>query len=545
MSYKADLLSKLDSVVEEAEQEIKNKHSFYSPQLDKDGIVKSINIDRVKLLAMLMENGFYRYDMSVDSFCFVQILDKKVKQVSPTYIMDWWFAYLKELPDYTWITSKRDSEGDYIEVTIKKDYIQNKFLMAIGSYFSDSILSRLTPEEKILFNEDTKSEKYVYYKNGFVTITKHGYSFSSDYSLLKHHVWENQILSRNYNQDKKDRYSESEFYTFCYNVANKNTNRLVSLQTIIGYTLHSFNKYKMKATILTDAQIGLEGEANGRTGKGIFANGLAAMLNNQDNQHSKVYCQINGKGFDFNDKHRYAKADINTKLIHLEDVKAYFLFDNLFNDITENITVDIKNEKPFNIYTKILISTNKTIKIKGDSAKDRAIQFEFSEHYSQSYSPEDEFGHWLFTDWSNEEWELFDSYMIYSIYQFFKNDSQVIEPEAINLNRRALIEHTSQEFINYMDYYGFTDEDHSKGTPIAFYLIPEKDSKMEYLKKELYNDFIENYPDMLKQKRFSQAKFTSWLRAYADASDFLQPINPDKDERRSSNKDYITLNRRE
>ncbi len=536
----------LEEIVEDQEQHDKNKHNFYDVKLDKDGRLKSINIDRVKLLELLMDNGFYRYDLTVDRFCFVRVKDKKVQQISLTYITDWFFNYLDELPAYSWTLSKYNADGelDELEVTISNADLKNKFLMSMGSYFSETILSRLTPEQEIKFTGDTRKEKNVFYKNGFVRINKAGCHFNPDYSKLSHHVWENQILARNYNPARSREYQKAEFYQFCYNISGKRADRFKSLQTIIGYVLHSYNNYKMQATILTDAQIGTDGEANGRTGKGVFANGLGLMLNNSENKEAKVYCQVNGKGFDFNDKHKYSKADINTKLIHLEDVKAYFVFDNLFNDITENVTVDIKNEKPFNINPKILISTNKTIKINGASAEDRAIQFEFAEHYTQNYSPVDEFKKWFFTDWTNEEWELFDAFMCQSISEFFANNVEVIDPPKINLTRRSLIEHTSQEFINFMDYYKFTDKDHHEGTtPISYYLIPAGKESHEYVKKELYNEFIESYPDMTKRKRFSQAKFTTWLRAYTAASDVLQSINPELDERRSSNKDYIVFRR--
>ena len=544
MTYKTDLLDKLEDICEEAEQEVKLKHSFYKPILDKDGMLKDILIDRVKLLDLLKGHGIYRYDLGVDSYCFILVTDKKVKQVSITYITDWWFNYLKQLPDYTWTSSRRNSEGDFMTVKVNKDYIQNKFLKSINSYFSESILYRLKPESKIQFNTDTKRNKYVYYRNGFVTISKDGQSFKKDYSLLKNHIWENQILDRNFNPNQAENYHQSEYFKFCFNVANQNVKRLHALQTIIGYALHHYTEYKLKATILTDAQMSLEGEANGRTGKGIFVDGLGYMLNNKRNDDAKVYCQINGKGFDFNEKHRYQKADINTKLIHIEDVKAYFYIDNMFNDITEGVEVDKKNEKPFNIHPKFILSTNKSIRINGDSAKDRVVQFEFAEHYSKDHSPEDDFGHWLFTEWDTKEWELFDVFMIESIYQFFKNELTIIEPEAINLNRRALIEHTSQEFINYMDFYSFSDKDHDNETAIGTYIVPIDEREKEYSKKDLYNDFVESYPDFAKHKRFSQSKFTSWLRAYAENSELLQPINQQQDERRSNGIDYIVFRRK-
>ena len=542
--YKKELLDKLDEVCQEM-NELEKPHCFYKPLLDKDGFLKDITIDRLKLLELLKENGFYRYDLGLNSYCFVQTINKKVKQVSITYITDWWFSYLDNLPAFAYPSSKRNEEGDIIETIVANSFIQNKFLKSINSYFSENMMYRLIPEKPIKFNTDTKTQKYIYYKNGYVLITKQGYDFITDYSSLAHHVWENQILNRNFNPDQYANFNACEFYKFCYNISGQNSQRMYALQTIIGYTLHHYREYKLKATILTDAQLSLDGEANGRTGKGIFVNGLGFMLNNKDNEDARIYCQINGKGFDFNEKHRYQKADINTKLIHLEDVKAYFLIDNMFNDITEGVEVDKKNEKPFIIHPKFVISTNKTIKINGGSAKDRVIQFEFAEYYSKEYSPENEFGHWLFTEWRNEQWELFDCFMVNCIYKFFKNNLKVVEPEPINLLRRSLIDHTSQEFVNYMDYYKFKDYDHSKGTLRGTYIVPFGELEKEYVKRDLYNDFTNAYPHFLKRKGFSQSKFTVWLRAYAENSNLLCSIDASRDERRSNGLDLLVFRRQQ
>lgn len=539
-----DLLKQIDPLVEEKEAELAHQHCFYRPTLDKDGILKDIIIDRVNLLELLKENGFYRYDLGMDSYCFILVDAKKVKQVSTTFITDWWFRYIDSLEPYTWELPSKSEDGGEIKVTVRSNAIKNKFLKALNSYFSDAILYRLTPADTIEFNTDTKTEKYIYYKNGFVLIQQNHWKFFDDYAKLDNHIWENQILNRDFNPDRMYDYRTGDFCRFCFNVSGQNQSRFEALQTIIGYTLHHFREYKLKATILTDAQMSMDGEANGRTGKGIFVNGLGYMLNNKDNEDAKVYCQINGKGFDFTEKHRYQKADINTKLIHLEDVKAYFIIDNLFNDITEGVEVDKKNEKPFTVYPKFILSTNKTIKINGGSAKDRVIQFEFAEHYSKDYSPEKEFGRWLFTEWNKTEWERFDAFMVQCVCAFFNNDLQVKEIEAINLNQRALIDHTSQEFVNYIDFYKFTDDDHKQGTKRGSYLVPAGLMEKEYSKKDLYNDFIESYPHFQKRKGFSQSKFTNWLRSYAENSDHLEPIDPKNDERRSNNIDYIIFRRK-
>ncbi|MDC6465068.1 hypothetical protein PQZ39_01410, partial [bacterium] len=75
---KEELLNQLDPLVEEKEAELAHQHSFYKPTLDKDGMLKDIIIDRVNLLDLLKENGFYRYDLGMDSYCFILVQDKKV-----------------------------------------------------------------------------------------------------------------------------------------------------------------------------------------------------------------------------------------------------------------------------------------------------------------------------------------------------------------------------------------------------------------------------------------------------------------------------------
>jgi hypothetical protein len=96
-------------------------------------------------------------------------------------------------------------------------------------------------------------------------------------------------------------------------------------------------------------------------------------------------------------------APFNTQIIHIADLKPNTPFSIFYNDITEGIVVEQKNEKPFIIKAKILLSTNQTIKLEGASDYDRCIEFEFSNYFSDKYKPEQEFGHWFFRDWSDNE----------------------------------------------------------------------------------------------------------------------------------------------
>lgn len=531
---------------QQQQREIALKHAFYNAHNTTKGV--EIQIDRLNILEILTENGFHRYDIDItnSSYMFIQVKKRVVSQVSITQIRDFWFNYLEQLKPYRYPTGKIDEEsGENITISITPEMLINKFLGSIGNYLSDQILDRLQQPEDLEFNQDTKTEKFMYYSNGFVTINRTGVHFNPNYNELKKYIWHDQILSRQFNPEITTKQAlNGVFGRFCFNICGQNPTRLTALKTLIGYSLHNFRDYKLKAVVLTDSFIGHDGEANGRTGKGVFAMALGYMLNNEENQSSKVYTNVNGKNWDIRDKHRYADANATTSLIHLEDIKAYFNIENLFNDITEGVIVDKKNEKPFRIQPKFIISTNKTLKIEGGSSKDRVLMFEFSDHYSKENSPEDEFKHWLFREWKNEranEWQLFDFFCCEAIQQFFINDSKPMEPEVINLGRRSLLEHTSQEFVNFMDYLHF-NETTPQGTPKGTFIVPPPETVKEYDKKELYNKFLESYEDFKNDKRFNQAKFTKWLKKYAEEVDFLQPIT-EFDQRRSCGKDYITFKR--
>ena len=217
--------------------------------------------------------------------------------------------------------------------------------------------------------------------------------------------------------------------------------RYESLVTIIGYLLHSHFSGKLKATIFTDSKI--SDMPSGRTGKTLLGQALAYI---------KKYTEINAKDFDPANKHKYQEANLDTQIIHLNDVKKNFDIESLFNDITEGIVVDKKNVKPFKVKTKLMISANKTIRIEGASAKDRVIEFEFADHYNEKFSPEDEFGHWFFRDWSEAEWMKFYNFFLFCICSYLKKGIIVASP--VNLNRRKLLENTSQEFVEFMDDKG-------------------------------------------------------------------------------------------
>jgi len=103
--------------------------------------------------------------------------------------------------------------------------------------------------------------------------------------------------------------------------------------------------------------------------------GLGNILNTND--RSSVYIEVNGKDFKVSDKFKFQKANLDSQLIHINDIYNNYNIEHSFNDITEGIEVDKKNEKPFRIKPKFIFSSNKTIIIEGKVLKTGSFNSSF------------------------------------------------------------------------------------------------------------------------------------------------------------------------
>jgi len=450
---------------------------FYTTKKNEYGDVIEIkSIDYLIFIQMLYDFGFRRFDIE-KSYTFVHITNQIVKEVTVTAIQDFFIEYIENLPDE-------------LEDGVTKEMLQKKFYKNPSHYFNDKRLSLLNPKEIIEFNTDTNDCSFTYYKNGYVVCTKEGYKLH-DYKELKKCIWKEQIINRDFKYLNFPEYNDAGVFSkFIYNISGKNDQRFVSIVSIIGYLLHNFFQTKLKAILLTDSRI--SEEANGRTGKNLFTEALGKV---------RKWTDIPGKDFDPSNKHKYQEVNLDTQILSISDLKKYFDVENFFNDITEGVTVEYKNIRSFKKKVKILISTNKTLKIEGGSAKDRFLEFEFADYYSDTFSPKMEFNQWFFSeDWDEMEWARFDNFMMMCSKAYFEEG--LITPDQINLNKRKLIDQTNTDFVEFMDNYKIK-------------------LNKEYNKTELHNEFLTNYPDYNdnKSRLKKQSTFTKYLKEYAKFSD--------------------------
>lgn len=477
-----------------------------------------IKIDKLRFVQLLSSFGFSRYETpgseTEKEFTFVRLKGNVISSVTRDQIIDFIEHFVKT--DY-------DFEKAKCEVTDSVTLI-NTFYDQMRTIFSKDLFARVRLEDKIIINQDTKDCTYLYFANGFVEINKSGWSLKP-YEEMNGSVWENQMLTRSFTPLAEDQLPEFSntagkpdknfFADFVWRIAGQNAERFKALCCIIGYLIHDYYEYKLKMIEFTDSTISDESE--GRTGKTLLVKMIGQVRN---------LCEINGKDFDSANKNKYEDVKIDTQVVHLNDLKHKgrnkFDFEDVFNDITEGFMVNAKYMTPFRKFCKIVGSTNKSLNVKGASQRDRIIEFEMSNFFSEERSPADFYQHWFVRDWDEAEFNRFDNFMC-SCAQMF-HIYGIFEPVAINLGERKLRDHTAIEFIEFMDelkdnllktgmpWSGYEDK---AGNPFkTTYAMDE----YRFEKKKLYDRFINEYEDYKRAQNtwFTVRKFYQWIHQYAE-----------------------------
>jgi len=357
----------------------------------------------------------------------------------------------------------------------------------------------------------------LYYKNCAVQITKNEVK-AIDYVDLGGYVWKDHVIDRVY---KDCETIECDYKTFIENICAKNATRTTAMESTIGFLMHGHkNLSYCPAVILNDEVISDNPE--GGTGKGIFMNALS---------HMKKLVTIDGKAFTFERSFAYQLVSADTQILCFDDVKKYFDFERLFSVVTEGLTLEKKNKDaikiPFSKSPKICITTNYAIKGAGNSFARRKWELELYQHYSKEYTPQDEFGRLFFGDWNDDEWCVFDNYMIQCLQLYLREG--LIQSEFVNLRIRQLSAETSHDFV---EWCGLLD-DNIKNTKLEF--------GIKIYLNEMYFDFVNEYPDYAPKSKMtiSRQRFYKWIHAYCVFKTGIKPF-----EGRDMTGKWIELNKR-
>jgi hypothetical protein len=455
----------IEAVLTKVEEE-NSKQTFWNKN-DK-GVIRIIHI---QFKQFLEDNGFYKYcPEGGKNYVFVKVTNNLIDHTSEKEIKDFVLAHLLELDD----------------IAVYNYFADNT------RFFKEEFLSMLSTID-ILFIEDTKHSSYLYYRNCAVQVTKDEVK-PIDYLDLGGYVWKDHVIDRNFSMCEVT--SGCNYKKFIRNICGDDDGRVEAMESTIGFLLHGYKNLSFCPAVILNDEV-ISDNPEGGTGKGLFMNALSKM---------KKVVTIDGKSFAFERSFAYQLVSADTQILVFDDVKKYFDFERLFSVVTEGLTLEKKNKDaikiPFSKSPKIAITTNYAIKGSGNSFARRKWELELHQYYSKSFTPLDEFGKLMFGDWNDDEWCEFDNYMIGCLSRYLHTG--LVRSKFVNLKIRQLSAETSHDFIEWCGLVEGQPKNNTLEAGIRLY------------KNELYNDFVNEYPDYGPKSKMtiSRTKFYKWLVAY-------------------------------
>jgi hypothetical protein len=384
-----------------------------------------------------------------------------------------------------------DSIKDYV-----LDYLLEKDDLSIYNYFAEktklfkedhlTLLSKIDP----IIMADNEKTAHLYFNNCALKITANNVEVI-DYMNIKGYVWDSQKINRDFNIAD---FENCEFSRFMNNIAGGEIPRKQSMESTLGYLLHGYKKPSFSPAVILNDEL-ISDNPEGGTGKGIFVSSITHLI---------PVVTIDGKAWSFSKSFPYQRVQVSTKVIVFDDAARNFEFEKLFSVITEGITLEKKNKDeihiPFERSPKIVISTNYAIKGSGNSFERRKWELEFAQYYHKGYTPNDEFGHDLFSGWDSDEWLKFDNYMVSNIQLYLRDG--LVKSKFKNLEERKLIAETSH------DFYEWAKDSDNKMT---------KHNQITNL-ITMFNSFTQDNPDFSRTGKYALplVKFHKWLDSYGE-----------------------------
>ena len=446
----------IDSVLEEVEKDLAIP-KFWT--VSERGAVSLLHYEFKEFLE---DNGYYKYSPEgTKSYVFVKVKNNLIDDTSEEEIKDFVLGYVR----------------DNAEINIYNFFAEKT------KYFKEEFLNLLDPVD-VYFVSDTKDTAYLYYRNCAVCVKRDSIE-TIDYMDLGGYVWKKQVIQRDF---KVQPVTDCDYKQFIFNVSGGDDARARTLESTIGYMLHGYKNLGYCPAVIVNDEV-ITQNPEGGTGKGIFVSAIGKMKN---------LVILDGKAFSFEKSFPYQLLSTDTQVLTFDDVRKKFDFERLFSIVTEGITVEKKNRDaikiPFENAPKVIITTNYAIKGKGNSFERRKWEVEFSAYYTKEFTPEHEFGRLLFSDWDEEEWLLFDNYMIFCL-QIYLNEG-FIKSKFTNLEIRRLIAETVEEFVEWA-----TDQQNEE-----LFKINER-----IYGQDLHNAFVSDNSDFQK---LSNRVFYRWIDAY-------------------------------
>ncbi len=388
----------------------------------------------------------------------------------------------------------KSSTAEVVDV-IRQNLVRRKlfreyevFARGLTGYISTRKMELLNSIE-VIDDRDEKDKCTFYFTNCFCEITADNIIVKT-YDELKRPIWKNRIIQREFGEVSNSELGQFEI--FCNNITGNTSERLKGLQSLLGYFLHrNKERGEQKAGIFYDEKMGVDGKAQGGTGKTLLSYALKQC------REVEIF---DGKGLKNDSWFKNQRVNITTDNLVYDDLAKNASFELFYSMLTTGVEVEKKRQQSFFIdqarSPKILITSNYFVKGDGGpSDLRRRYEFEIKNYYNEKFRPEDEFGNRFFgNDWPFDEWNKFFQFMFRSAQVYLQ--SGLVKVPFLNLPNSKLLEKTSPDFVEFAETF--------------------IEVNLDIDKRQLERDFKNLFPGM---EDISAKQFTSWLQAYAEMLD--------------------------
>lgn len=316
------------------------------------------------------------------------------------------------------------------------------FEKGIGQYIKPVDMDIIKVMEKEFFGGE-KNTAYFFYKN-IIGVERNNETLTMKYKDFTNLIWRSAIMKNNYPDESKLKDSKpGEWEQFFNNVTEPGEERKY-IRCVLGYALHKYrNRANMRAIIINDDNT--NGEAKGGTGKGIIAQALG---------HFENQVIENGKAYRANRPFSFQNLDVDTGQVVIDDPPRGFTLEPFYSVITDGLYIEKKNKQPIRINPEnaplFIFTTNHGIAGSDESDQRRRYDIALKKHYGRSFTPEDDFGHLLFSWQPNStEWIKFDLFMLECANMYMTNGVPYFENNRIK--EKQLAANTHSEFPGYAD----------------------------------------------------------------------------------------------
>lgn len=463
--------------------------------------LKKYNLIYNKLIEFCEDAGFYRLRLANNTYQYIRFKDNVSEPVGIINMKDYIFNWLRTR-QYTGVLE----------------------MMRRGAnrYFTMQNMEGVLYKE-IEFGRDTQHEAFFYFKNCIACVTKDGVK-TMPYTTSQKAIWKSSMIQRDFtpvdlklpiNEEQgpgdPNVFKKCEMAKYILLVSHSPKSkeditdhegglRFLSVCSSIGYMLHGFKSRVAKAVIAVDHKIPEDrSEQNGGTGKSIVGESF---------KYLKSTTVIDGREFKEDYPFRFEMVGVDTKIVVMQDCRYNLDFGSFFVPITNDFVYNRRHTGyitlPFADSPKWWFDTNFVFKGEGASFRRRMHVIEFDDFFDENHTPYDEFGHFLFQDWDDAQWNQFFNFYLYCV-QLYLNCGLIDYPKS-NYENRKMVSESPSEFIDFLDA---TNDD-------LVYKIKRNDwfEKKELLK--LWNEEAKS----LSMQATTPHLLTKWMKKYTQARPF-------------------------